>query len=53
MADVSLASSKSTLCLRRTDVWCVDVAANWDVDELLVRKEEIAKSDMFKFRMVV
>ena len=53
MADVSLPSPKSALCLCRTDVWCVDLAANWDVDELLMRKEEIAKGDMFKFRMVV
>jgi len=29
------------------------VAANWDVDELLERKDEIASSDMLKFRMVV
>lgn len=35
------------------DTTLPDVAANWDVDELLARKDEIANSDMLKFRMVV
>ncbi|KAF2800297.1 NAD(P)-binding protein [Melanomma pulvis-pyrius CBS 109.77] len=53
--DVALAGGMCVWLCREKRGWLSGryVAANWDVDELEARSEEIGRGDMLKFRMVV